>query len=141
LRLRLYLKRVDRAQSTRVAIMNDQQLLTALAEVLDPELGMNIVDFGLVYRAERTSDGIVVEIGVPPTCPATQHLADQARQVLCRHFPNIRRIEVSIQMDKFWSPDRLTENGRREFFRGLEDEDSMPADDRFGPLATFGRRH
>ena len=121
--------------------MKDRQLVVALSEVLDPELGMNIVDFGLVYRADRTPDGIVVEIGVPPTCPAARRLAEQARLALSRHFPNVRDIAIDVRTDKPWSPDRLTETGRRTFFWGLQADEALLADDTASAPTPFEQSH
>ena len=55
--------------------MNDPAILAALKEVLDPELGINIVDLGLIYRADWTPAGIEVAMTLTaPTCPAGELL-------------------------------------------------------------------
>ena len=49
--------------------MNDDILL-ALKKVIDPELGLNVVDLGLVYRAECGANGIEVVMAMTsPACP------------------------------------------------------------------------
>ena len=48
--------------------MNDD-ILAALKTVIDPELGINIVDLGLVYHAARTTNGIDIELTMTtPAC-------------------------------------------------------------------------
>ena len=92
--------------------MNDPQVLAALKDVLDPEMGINIVDFGLVYRAVRTAERIEVSIGVASTCPAMGILIAQARTALRRRFPDVADIRVDLDMERPWCPDRLTDEGR-----------------------------
>jgi metal-sulfur cluster biosynthetic enzyme len=94
--------------------MNDADILRALKEVHDPELGINIVDLGLVYRAERTREGIVVEMTMTtPTCPIGEMLVMQAEAALRRRFVDVERIRVHLIWDPPWSPDLMTDEGRR----------------------------
>lgn len=94
--------------------MNDAEILRALKEVHDPELGINIVDLGLVYRAERTREGIVVEMTMTtPTCPIGEMMVMHAEAAVRRHFPDAATIHVYLLWDPPWSPDLMTEEGRR----------------------------
>ena len=94
--------------------MNDADILRALKEVHDPELGINIVDLGLVYRAERTREGIVVEMTMTtPTCPIGEMMVMQAEAALRRHFGDVEEIRVHLIWDPPWSPDLMTDEGRR----------------------------
>ena len=94
--------------------MNDAEILQALKEVHDPELGINIVDLGLVYRAERTREGIVVEMTMTtPTCPIGEMMVMQAEAAVRRHFPDAAAVRVHLLWDPPWSPDLMTEEGRR----------------------------
>lgn len=94
--------------------MNNPDILLALKDVLDPELGLNIVDLGLVYRAEWTREGIVVEMTMTtPTCPIGEMMTEQAEIALRRQFPDAASIRVHLLWDPPWSPDLMTEEGRR----------------------------
>ncbi|MTW19027.1 DUF59 domain-containing protein [Rhodoplanes serenus] len=91
----------------------DPDLLAALAEVLDPELGISIVDLGLVYRAEWTPEGIAVDMTTTaPTCPFGERMATQAKDALRRRFAETPRVHVRLLWDPPWSPERMTEAGR-----------------------------
>jgi metal-sulfur cluster biosynthetic enzyme len=92
--------------------MNDPQVLAALEEVLDPEMGINIVDFGLVYRAVRKAGRIEVSIGVTSTCPVMGVLIADVRATLRRRFPDVADIRVELDMERPWCLDRLTDEGR-----------------------------
>ncbi|MEZ5786458.1 MAG: metal-sulfur cluster assembly factor [Xanthobacteraceae bacterium] len=94
--------------------MSDANILRALREVHDPELGINIVDLGLVYRAERTREGIVVEMTMTtPTCPIGEMMVMQAETALRRHFPDVEVIRVHLVWDPPWSLDMMTDEGHR----------------------------
>lgn len=93
--------------------MLDQDVMTGLAEVIDPEVGVNIVDLGLVYRAERTAGGIAVAMTLTtPTCPMGESLIDDVRAALAARYPDARAIDVALVWDPAWSPARISEAGR-----------------------------
>lgn len=122
--------------------MNDPAILAALKEVLDPELGINIVDLGLIYRADWTPVGIEVAMALTaPTCPAGELLVEQAGSALRRHFPDMRNIRVDLLMDKQWSPERLSEDGRRALGWLRTTTDSMGAVDAIMPAVSTRWKH
>jgi metal-sulfur cluster biosynthetic enzyme len=95
--------------------MTNREILSALSEVIDPELGLNIVDLGLIYRADWTTRGIFVAITMTsPTCPFGNHLAYCVESALRRHFAEARSITVNLVWDPPWSPARMTDAGRRQ---------------------------
>lgn len=122
--------------------MNDPQILAALKEVLDPELGINIVDLGLIYHADWTPVGIEVAMTLTaPTCPAAEMLVEQAGSALRRHFPETRNIRVDLVMDRKWSPDRMSEDGRRALGWLRSTTDSMGAVDAIMPAVSTRWKH
>jgi metal-sulfur cluster biosynthetic enzyme len=95
--------------------MLDDEILLALKPVIDPELGVNIVDLGLVERADRTDAGIEVAlIMTTPACPLGEMLTEQAEQALAQRFPHTSSIRVELLRDVFWTPERMTDDGRRQ---------------------------
>ena len=95
--------------------VNDESVLAALRAVNDPEIGMNIVDLGLVYRAERKPQGIEVKLTLStPSCPMSEILVEQAREVLQRQFVDAPSIHIELVWDPPWTPDRMTETARRQ---------------------------
>ena len=93
----------------------DDDVLKTLRAVLDPEIGINIVDLGLVYRAQRTAAGIEVALTLTtPSCPLGEMLTDQVRDVLCNAFPDVPSIEVDLVWDPPWSPERMSEGARNQ---------------------------
>ncbi len=94
--------------------MNDHEVLDALRCVNDPEVGINIVDLGLVYRAERTPEGIKVALTLStPSCPLSEMLIEEAQEALRSRFPDAPSIYVELVWDPPWTPDRMSETARR----------------------------
>jgi metal-sulfur cluster biosynthetic enzyme len=95
--------------------VNDADVMQALKAVDDPEIGINIVDLGLVYRAERKPEGIEVALTVTtPSCPLGDMLVEEAREVLHSRFPDAPSVHVELVWSPPWSPDRMSEAARRQ---------------------------
>jgi metal-sulfur cluster biosynthetic enzyme len=94
---------------------SDPEVLEALRGVVDPEVGVNIVDLGLVYRAERTTDAIDVAMTMTTrACPLGEMMLEEARAALVRRFPDVPRIATSLVWDPPWTPTMMTEQGRQQ---------------------------
>lgn len=94
--------------------MNDD-ILAALKKVIDPELGINIVDLGLVYHAERNASGIAIALTMTtPACPLGEMMSEEIKQVLRERFPEALGVRVDIVWDPPWSPDLMSEESRRQ---------------------------
>jgi metal-sulfur cluster biosynthetic enzyme len=107
--------RPERCLNRGARPVNDNELLQALKAVNDPEIGINIVDLGLVYRAERKPDGIEVAITLTtPSCPLGEMLLEETREALRSRFPDAPSIHVELVRSPPWSPDRMSEAARRQ---------------------------
>ena len=90
-----------------------EDLLEALRDVVDPELGVNVVDLGLVYGV-TVSDDRIATIDMTLTsaaCPLTDVIEDQARSALDGLVADFRINWVWLPP---WGPDKITEDGREQ---------------------------
>ncbi len=91
----------------------DEQVLDALRQVIDPELGINIVDLGLVYSAEREAGQVRVAMTLTtPGCPLAQRLTDMAEAAIWRHVPGVEAVEVRLVWSPPWKPAMMSEAAR-----------------------------
>src|SRR5579875_249070 len=91
----------------------DDDLLEALRDVVDPELGINVVDLGLVYGV-NVDDERMATIDMTLTsaaCPLTDVIEDQARAALDGLVADFRINWVWLPP---WGPDKITEDGREQ---------------------------
>jgi len=90
----------------------DPDILDCLQDVMDPEIGLSVVDLGLVYRAEHGEDGIAVALTLTTrACPLGEMIVEDARGRLARRFPEARAIAVELVWSPLWTPDRITRRG------------------------------
>lgn len=91
----------------------DPDILACLQEVMDPEIGLSVVDLGLVYRAERGDEAIDVAITLTTrACPLGEMIMEEARERLACRFQDAPRIAVELVWSPLWTPDRITPRGR-----------------------------
>ncbi|MBL8957986.1 MAG: metal-sulfur cluster assembly factor [Myxococcaceae bacterium] len=86
----------------------DPELLAALEQVIDPEIGLDVVALGLVYRAERdASYARVVMTMTSPACPLHETIVEDARAALAA-VPGIERVDVALVFEPPWAPERMS---------------------------------
>ena len=87
-----------------------------LKAVLDPEIGINIVDLGLVYGVDKEPDEGTVRVTMTLTsmgCPLTELLHQQCTLVLTR-LPGVAHVEVDFTFTPPWSTDMISDEARIE---------------------------
>lgn len=92
-----------------------QAICQALTRVYDPELGVNVVDLGLVYDIAITAQGFVrlTMTLTTPGCPMHEALADGVGAALA-HIPGLTGGEIILVWEPRWTPEMLSEEGRRQ---------------------------
>ena len=84
----------------------------ALRDVIDPELGINIVDLGLVYGIALGDNTAVIDMTLTSAaCPLTDVIEDQAASVLDGLVESFRINWVWMPP---WGPDKITDDGREQ---------------------------
>ncbi|WP_414044645.1 metal-sulfur cluster assembly factor [Macrococcus equi] len=84
-------------------------LMGALENVIDPELGIDIVNLGLVYHVEMDDDGLVtVDMTLTSMgCPMGPQIIDQVKTAL-GELPEVKDVEVNIVWNPVWSKDMMS---------------------------------
>jgi metal-sulfur cluster biosynthetic enzyme len=96
--------------------MSEDDVRLALKSVIDPELGINIVDLGLVYRVTATADAIDVAMTMTtPSCPLGEMLMLEAAEAVRERFPEVPVVRVELVWKPPWSPDLMSAEGRQLF--------------------------
>lgn len=93
--------------------VSGRDVLEALKDVIDPELGINIVDLGLVYGVQiGEDDSAIVEMTLTSAaCPLTDVIERQAQMVLASL---VTEVTISWVWMPPWGPDRITSDGREQ---------------------------
>lgn len=91
-----------------------QKIVRQLREVIDPELGVNIIDLGLVYNILIDEDMVTLEYTVTtPGCPMRRYLEQQIEESL-KSIDEIRDFETRLVWEPEWNVDMIKEDV--EFF-------------------------
>jgi metal-sulfur cluster biosynthetic enzyme len=86
-----------------------ERVRAALREVIDPEIGFNIVDIGLVYDI-AIEDGGIVRVTMTTTtrgCPATDYLKDGAGEA-AQAVDGVHSADVRLTYDPAWTSDMMS---------------------------------
>jgi metal-sulfur cluster biosynthetic enzyme len=94
------------------------EVTEAMKDVVDPELGINVVDLGLVYdvHLDDTSKDVVLDMTLTSAaCPLTDVITDQTNQAL---EGLVNDVTINWVWMPPWGPDKITDDGR-EMLRAL----------------------
>jgi metal-sulfur cluster biosynthetic enzyme len=98
---------------TTEQVLTKDQVIEALKEVYDPEIPVNIVDLGLVYDVEVSDGEVAIEMTLTAQgCGMGPYIAQQAEWRVAE-LPGVEDVEVEVVWDPPWSPELITEDGKR----------------------------
>jgi metal-sulfur cluster biosynthetic enzyme len=92
-----------------------EDVLEALRDVVDPELGINVVDLGLVYGVDVDAERIAtIDMTLTSAaCPLTDVIEDQSRTALVG-AGLVNELRINWVWNPPWGPDKITEDGREQ---------------------------
>lgn len=94
-------------------LLTEERVLEVLKEVSDPEIGVNVVDLGLVYDVDLNDGNVLVQMTLTaPGCPMHDTIARTAEMAI-ETLDGVKEAHVQIVWDPPWTPERLTDEGRR----------------------------
>ncbi len=85
----------------------------AMKDVIDPELGINVVDLGLVYGVHvEEGNNVVLDMTLTSAaCPLTDVITDQSEQAL---EGMVNNVDINWVWMPPWGPDKITDDGREQ---------------------------
>jgi metal-sulfur cluster biosynthetic enzyme len=98
------------ASGPGTAVYPHDALWDALREVDDPEMGVSIVDLGLIVSATQTGGWVAVQVTYTAMgCPATELIEADVVERL-RRLPGVDEVKLEVVWDPVWTKARLTED-------------------------------
>jgi metal-sulfur cluster biosynthetic enzyme len=92
---------------TAPAVLTEDAARTALRQVKDPELDMNIIDLGLVYDVEVDGGDVRVKMTLTsPGCPAGPMITNDVYKNV-RALAGVTDVDVEIVWEPYWTPERI----------------------------------
>lgn len=95
-------------------MISEKLVLAALKHVVDPEIGLNIVDLGLIYAVVVEDGNVYIKMTMTTRgCPLHESISRGAEEAV-RHLPGVKNVKVEIVWDPPWTPERISEWGRKQ---------------------------
>jgi metal-sulfur cluster biosynthetic enzyme len=86
-----------------------------LREVMDPEIGVNIVDLGLVYRIHVVGAEVSITMTMTtPACPLREYMQDLVTSSVTDALPQVAHVSVEVVDDPPWSEEMMSDAARRQ---------------------------
>ncbi|TDD40407.1 metal-sulfur cluster assembly factor [Actinomadura sp. KC06] len=102
--------RTRRGIMTTETAVPEEDVLEALKDVVDPELGINVVDLGLVYGVTIADEVATLDMTLTSAaCPLTDVIEDQAHSAL---EGMVKDVKINWVWLPPWGPDKITDEGR-----------------------------
>jgi metal-sulfur cluster biosynthetic enzyme len=96
------------------ALQTEATIREALQQVIDPELGCNIIDLGLIYSVEITGTKVTVKMTLTTAgCPMHESIAYGVQMTLLG-LEGVDDVEVELVWDPPWNPGMMTPTGRAQ---------------------------
>ena len=108
------LPEVDTTPAGGVSTLSKDEVTEAMKDVVDPELGINVVDLGLVYGVhldDATKDVVLDMTLTSAACPLTDVITDQTEQAL---EGLVNDVTINWVWMPPWGPDKITDDGREQ---------------------------
>jgi metal-sulfur cluster biosynthetic enzyme len=94
--------------------MTEAQIRQALQQVIDPEIGINIVDLGLVYAIEIKPEEVYIRLTMTsPACPLHGVITRDIDRVLRQAFPQLGPMTIELVWEPPWLPERMSPVARK----------------------------
>ncbi|NWJ48931.1 MAG: metal-sulfur cluster assembly factor [Chloroflexi bacterium] len=98
-----------------MSLPTEEELKEALKTVYDPEIGINIVDLGLIYGVDIDDEGLVdiTMTLTSPGCPLGHVIGAQVREAL-DGMPGVNDVKLNLVWSPSWNPTMMTEDAKEE---------------------------
>ena len=97
-------------------MVKEEEVWNALREIVDPEVGANLVDLGLIYEV-RVDNGNEIYVKMTltvPGCPMMNVLPAQVEERL-KEIEGVKKVTVQVTFDPPWTPDRMSKELREAY--------------------------
>ena len=96
------------------SMVEENDILNVLRRVIDPEVGINVVDLGLVYDAKAIEGRIEVAMTMTtPACPMNSYLTEEAKRLLFSEIPGTSEVKIDLVWDPPWEPEMMSEAAKK----------------------------
>jgi iron-sulfur cluster assembly accessory protein len=94
---------------------DEQQVRAMLKSVIDPEVGLNIIDLGLVYEVLIEQRIVRVKMTMTtPACPMSEQIRADVISQVSGNYPGVAEVEVNVVWEPRWSNAMISDEGKKK---------------------------
>lgn len=95
-------------------MITEDAVFEAIKEIIDPEVGINIVDMGLIYGVDIEDETVNITMTLTsPGCPAGGQLINGTQHVT-QQLENVEEVNINVVWTPRWTPEMMTEEAKDE---------------------------
>ena len=95
-------------------MVSEDVVFEAVKEIIDPEVGINIVDMGLIYGVDIEDETVNITMTLTsPGCPAGGQLINGTQHVT-QQLEGVEEVNVNVVWTPRWTPEMMTEEAKDE---------------------------
>lgn len=105
------------AESGGIVLVTEEQVKAALKTVKDPEIPINLVDLGLIYKVELDDDVVHVDMTLTTMgCPVAGEIVQMAKMAV-ESVEGVKEAHVNLVWSPPWNADRMSDRAKRALGR------------------------
>ena len=95
-------------------MVSEDQIFETLKSVIDPEIGINIVDLGLIYMLDIQEDKISIDMTLTtPGCPMHNNITAWVKENLTKLAPGLE-VDVNLVWQPRWTPEDMSDDAKKQ---------------------------
>ena len=97
-----------------IAMVTEEVVLEQIKQVIDPDVGLNIVDMGLIYGVDINDDIVDITMTLTsPGCPAAPQLLNGSQTVV-QQLDGVEEVNINVVWTPPWDPEMMSEEAKDE---------------------------
>lgn len=93
-------------------MVTEAEVKKALEQVVDPEIGLNMIELGLIYEVKIEGDAVKVKMSLTsPACPFGPMIIGQSQNVVSK-IPGVKKADVEVTFSPPWHPKMMSEEAK-----------------------------
>ena len=93
-------------------MVTEEIVLEQIKQIIDPDIGLNIVDMGLIYGVDINDDIVNITMTLTsPGCPAAPQLLNGSQTVV-QQLDGVEEVNVNVVWTPPWDPDMMSEEAK-----------------------------
>ena len=95
-------------------MVSKEEILEKLKSVEDPEIGVNVVDLGLIYELEVNDGDVRIKMTLTTIgCPLAYWLLGKVKEAV-ESIPGVKNVDIYLTFDPPWNPDMMSEEAKKK---------------------------